>query len=840
MNLLPTNRTAALLAALLLLPLSPALAQNTEDTGEPRELTLQRIMSHPDWIGIPPEDPYWADDGRSIYYERRREGEDIRDLYRLELATGEATRVDPADLGAADARGGHRSEDGRWKAYTRAGDVYVKDLTTGQVRQLTRTAETESDVRFLADGRRVSFRRQEDFFAVDLESGLLAQVADLRLEDDPDDEDDPEFLEAQQQRLFDVLRERKRKREALEEHQEAEQQADPTRAPLPWYLGEGIEIAGAALSPSGDWLLLATHPSAEDDRKPTKLAVFVTESGNVELEEVRAKVGTQKPIPHSVLLLDLGKHEKHELDLKALPGIEDDPLADLRAAAKARKDAEAKARKEEARDEDDGEKDRKKEEEEEEGEKDGEEKDDGEPEARPVEVTAIEWTDDGQRAAIQLRAHDNKDRWIATVDLDEARLVPRHRLTDPGWINWDFNQLGWLDDDETLYYLSEESGFSHLYAVSDATGESRPLTRGRFTVDEPRPTRDGRTIYYLANAEHPGLYETWRVDVASGRSEQVTDLDGFSNSLLSPAEDRLLVVHSKINRPPEIYVQEARPGAEARQVTRTTREEFLSYDWTVPEIVPIPSSHGDFSIWSKVYLPEGFDPNRAEPYPAVVFTHGAGYLQNVHYGWASYFREFMFHSFLNRHGYVVLDMDYRASAGYGRDWRTAIYRRMGHPELEDLEDGVAWLAANRRVDAGRVGTYGGSYGGFLTFMALFRKPDLFQAGAALRPVSDWAHYNQGYTSNILNTPELDPEAYEKSSPIEYAAGLEKPLLIAAPMMDDNVFFQDTVRLVQRLIELEKEGFETAIYPLERHGFVEPSSWLDEYRRIFKLFETHLK
>jgi dipeptidyl aminopeptidase/acylaminoacyl peptidase len=200
----------------------------------------------------------------------------------------------------------------------------------------------------------------------------------------------------------------------------------------------------------------------------------------------------------------------------------------------------------------------------------------------------------------------------------------------------------------------------------------------------------------------------------------------------------------------------------------------------------------------------------------------------------------MFHTLLNQHGYVVLDMDYRASAGYGRDWRTAIYRQMGHPEVEDLQDGVAWLAKNRHVDPKRVGAYGGSYGGFLVLMSMFREPGLFAAGAALRPVTDWAHYDHSYTGRILNTPDVDPEAYRRSSPIEFAEGLQKPVLICHGMVDDNVFFQDTVRLVQHLIELEKQDFETAIYPVEQHGFTEPSSWLDEYRRIFKLFEANLK
>jgi dipeptidyl aminopeptidase/acylaminoacyl peptidase len=189
---------------------------------------------------------------------------------------------------------------------------------------------------------------------------------------------------------------------------------------------------------------------------------------------------------------------------------------------------------------------------------------------------------------------------------------------------------------------------------------------------------------------------------------------------------------------------------------------------------------------------------------------------------------------------VVLDMDYRASAGYGRDWRTAIYRQMGHPELEDLADGVDWLVRNRDVDRARIGVYGGSYGGFLTLMALFRTPDLFAAGAALRPVTDWSDYNQDYTGAILNTPEVDPEAYERSSPIEFAAGLARPLLVCHGMVDDNVFFADSVRLVQRLIELGKPDVQIAPYPVESHAFKRPSSWLDEYRRIDRLLAANLQ
>ena len=250
----------------------------------------------------------------------------------------------------------------------------------------------------------------------------------------------------------------------------------------------------------------------------------------------------------------------------------------------------------------------------------------------------------------------------------------------------------------------------------------------------------------------------------------------------------------------------------------------------------IPASDG-IDVPARIYRPQ--DMHAAPNGAAVIFVHGAGYLHNVHKYWSSYSREYMFNHFLASKGYVVLDIDYRASAGYGRDWRTAIYRWMGGRDLQDQVDGSRYLQKTFGINPERIGIYGGSYGGFMTLMALFNAPKEFGAGAALRSVTDWAHYNHGYTARILNQPQQDTLAYRRSSPIFFANGLEDPLLMAHGMVDTNVHFQDIVRLTERFIELGKTGWELAVYPVENHGFVRPSSWTDEYRRIFDLFETTL-
>ena len=280
-----------------------------------------------------------------------------------------------------------------------------------------------------------------------------------------------------------------------------------------------------------------------------------------------------------------------------------------------------------------------------------------------------------------------------------------------------------------------------------------------------------------------------------------------------------------------VKLQPSNPSAEV-QITDSPSAEWKDYPWQDPEVIFINGSD-TAEIPARIYRPE--NPNGA----AVFFVHGAGYLHNVHKWWSSYHREFMFHNLLTDLGYVVLDLDFRGSAGYGRDWRTAIYRHMGGRDLQDYVDASDYVHKELGIDKERIGIYGGSYGGFITLMALFTQPEHFGAGAALRSVTDWAHYNHTYTSNILNTPAEDSLAYQRSSPINFAEGLSDPLLIAHGVIDTNVQFQDVVRLAQRLIELAKDDWEMALYPVEGHGFQEPSSWTDEYKRILKLMNEHV-
>ncbi|NIM51144.1 MAG: prolyl oligopeptidase family serine peptidase [Gemmatimonadales bacterium] len=455
------------------------------------------------------------------------------------------------------------------------------------------------------------------------------------------------------------------------------------------------------------------------------------------------------------------------------------------------------------------------------------------------DIIGFDVSPNSKHALIRLDTKDAERRWYAVVDLPSLDTRVIDDAHDSAWLAGPLSySAGFMPDGETVYLGSEKTGWAHLYLVPASGGDPTPLTSGEWEVLNAELSPDGETWRMTANKDGFAEVHFYTMPARGGTMTKVTTATGRQDVSVSPDGRWLAVSHSEANHPPELYVQENRAGRPMRKVTESTTEEWRRGPWIKPEIVMITARDG-VQVPARLYRPQG-DVAPAGQRPAVIFVHGAGYLQNVHNWWSSYYREYMFHHFLAANGYTVLDIDYRGSAGHGRDWRTAIYRHMGGKDLTDQVDGARWLVRNMGVDSARIGLYGGSYGGFITLMAMFTTPGVFKAGAALRPVTDWAHYNHGYTSNILNEPQNDSLAYRQSSPIYFAEGLEGHLLICHGMVDDNVLFYDTVRLVQRLIELEKENWEVAVYPAERHSFQQATSWTDEYRRIFKLFERTLK
>ena len=428
------------------------------------------------------------------------------------------------------------------------------------------------------------------------------------------------------------------------------------------------------------------------------------------------------------------------------------------------------------------------------------------------------------------------------LDAAAGKLQLLDRQRDEAWVGGpgiggfrNNGRLRWTDDD-TYWYQSEVSGYSHLYTINVRTGKKTALTSGNYEVQQASLSFNKKFFYLTTNEVHPGEKQFYRLAAAGGKAERITTMTGANQTTPSPDEKQLAILYSYSTKPWELYLQENKPGGRLQQITNKAQtEEFASYAWKDPRVFSFTARDGA-AVYARLFKPANPHPSK----PAVIFVHGAGYLQNAHKWWSEYYHEYMFNNMLADNGYTVMDIDYRGSEGYGRDWRTGIYRHMGGKDLTDNVDAARYLVDSLGVDPKRSGIYGGSYGGFSALMGMFTTPGVFAAGAGLRSVTDWANYNHGYTSGILNEPSTDSLAYKRSSPIYFASGLQGHLLMCHGMVDNNVNFQDIVKLSQKLIELGKNNWELAVYPVEDHGFVEPSSWTDEYKRIFKLFETYLK
>jgi dipeptidyl aminopeptidase/acylaminoacyl peptidase len=792
------KKTALSLCMALILLTSNLIAQSS--------LSIKKIMQGEKFIGYSPADIRWSPLGDRVYFQWNPDLEPLTSLYVTSVSNPVPVKVTDEEQKNMPSFRVTYNHSRTKMLYAKNSDIFMMDVKTGKSTQITSTVEVERDPVFSKDEDKVIFNSSNNLFSWDIKTGVISQLTDLRqgkekAEEPPYNNPRDSFLHNNEMYLIKVLAERKSNRELAEKREKA---LEPSR-PKVIYTGPGM-VRSLQLSPDNNYLTWLTYHRGE--YKGTIIPSYVTESGYTEETPSRSKVGDDISVSSGLTIYDIKRDTVYQVKIDDIPGLTDKP--DYLKYYPEKENAVA-------------------------GKSGGHDK----AGKRGVMIGEPVWSDDGSFAVVDIYARDNKDRWIMLLDIKTGGLKLLNRQHDDAWIAGPGigygSSLGWLADNKTLYFQSEETGYSHLYTIDVTTGSKKAWTSGKYEVSNLSLSNDKKFWYFISNEVDPGINELYKIAVKDGKKTRLTHFEGGVEAELSPDGKYFALRMSKSNVPWELYIMENKEEAVPVKVTESQTPDFRAYNWRVPEFVKIPASDG-VQVPARLYKPANVTKNG----PAVIFVHGAGYLQNAHRWWSEYYHEYMFHNFLVDNGYTVLDIDYRGSAGYGRDWRTAIYRHMGGRDLDDQVDGARYLVDQCQVDSARIGIYGGSYGGFITLMAMFTRPGVFAAGAGLRSVTDWAHYNHGYTSDILNTPAADSIAYVKSSPIYYAEGLKGALLMCHGVIDDNVHFEDIVRLTQRLIELGKDNWELAIYPLERHGFIEPSSWTDEYRRIFKLFQTNLK
>jgi dipeptidyl aminopeptidase/acylaminoacyl peptidase len=764
---------------------------------KPDSLTVEKIMRDPKWIGTSPSNPFWNAEGTKLFFDWNPENAPSDSLYFISLENKIPVKASVTEKqNAINANDIVYNLNRTAYTYEKKGDIFYKEIKPNKTIRITQTEVTESNPQFSFHEKEIVYRDGQNLFSWNITGGEIKQLTNFKNDDGDKKEEklseEDEWLKKDQIKYMQVLRERKEKKHLEEIYDSSTEKNNLRKIKI-----DDKSLRDLSISPDGRFISYSLYKSA-GKRKSTIVPDYVTESGFTTDIQGREKVGESQG-SSQFFIYDTQDDTLFEIKTDSIEGIRDLPdyVKDYPQEFEKRTKENA---------------------------------------VRKVNFVDAKWSPMGSNLVMDIRAQDHKDRWLMLWNPSTKKLKLLDRQHDSAWIDgpgiWN---SGWIDENN-FWYQSELTGYSHLYSVNVETGRKKAYTSGKYEVLDAKLSNDKKYFYLSTNEPEPAQRQYYRLRIIDNKTEKITTMVGGNEVTISPDGKEIAILYSYTNKPWELFLQQNKPGAKAEQIThKAESEEFKSYSWRAPEIITFAARDGA-TVYGRIYKPENPDVHK----PAVIFVHGAGYLQNIDKWWSYYFREFMFHNLLADHGYYVMDVDYRGSAGYGRDWRTGIYRHMGGKDLTDNVDAANYLVKNFEVNPKNIGIYGGSYGGFITLMAMFTTPDVFAAGAGLRSVTDWSNYNHGYTSNILNEPYNDSLAYKRSSPIYYASGLKGHLLMCHGMVDQNVHFQDIVKLSQRLIELKKENWELAVYPMENHDFEDANSWTDEYKRIFKLFETVLK
>jgi dipeptidyl aminopeptidase/acylaminoacyl peptidase len=449
-----------------------------------------------------------------------------------------------------------------------------------------------------------------------------------------------------------------------------------------------------------------------------------------------------------------------------------------------------------------------------------------------------EWSPDGKHLLFSRGDSTLKKKELMVADVPSGHMTTVFTQTDDRWV--DGSELGWSPDSKHLWFTSDQDGFAHLYTADLEGKNQKQITKGNWEIHrEPFSTSPqwiGEYLYYSSTTEGTAQRQFYRVRAdGTGAPERLSQGRGLRVAVVSEDGKATAELMADMKNPFDLFVNGAR-------VTRSPQADFYKLPWAETRFVSFPSPKDKQMVAARLLLPPGYDPDnpKQQPRPGIVYIHGSGYATSVLEQWGSYQElRFVFNNYMARRGYVVIEMDYRGSTSYGRDWRSGVYLDMAGPDLEDVLGAVDYLKSLKNVDTSRLGIWGVSYGGFMTAAALFKTPDIFKAGAAFSGVYDWDNYNAGYTEQRLTKPSENPEAYRRSSPIWFSSQLKNHLLLVHGIVDDNVLFQDAVQLSEKLIH-EGKPFEEAFYPEENHGFAREETLKDAFGRASAFFDRWLQ
>jgi dipeptidyl-peptidase 4 len=461
-----------------------------------------------------------------------------------------------------------------------------------------------------------------------------------------------------------------------------------------------------------------------------------------------------------------------------------------------------------------------------------------------IYLARVNWLPDGKTLAIQRESRDQRrlDLLFADIDTGESRVVLTE--TSDSWIDLN-DELSFLKKSRQFVWASARDGFEHLYLYDYSGRLVRRLTAGPWSVDDfrgraiKRIDENHRLIYFTATEKSPIERHFYRTSLDTENPQSVFRMSseaGLHSITVSPDAHFYVDNFNSSVQPPNVSLRAADGKFIAYLLENRLNEQhpdapYLA-DNAIPEFGTLAAADGQV-LQYRLFKPAHFDPGTR--YPAIVEVYGGPGTQRVLDNWTGS----SFTQILTRAGYVVFQLDNRGSAGRGTAFQAPLRGRLGEIELADQVLGARWLGSQSYVDPSRIGVWGWSYGGYLTLMLMFRAPDVFRAGVAGAPVTDWTLYDTHYTERYLDRPADDAAGYEASSVLPYAKDLRGKLLVIHGMADDNVLFLHSTKLFRRLQDLGKP-FDVMVYPGAKHGLLRQHDGRHACATLLRFFDENLR
>ncbi len=434
-------------------------------------------------------------------------------------------------------------------------------------------------------------------------------------------------------------------------------------------------------------------------------------------------------------------------------------------------------------------------------------------------IVRVAWAASGPTILYQVQNREQQWLDLVAADCETGQSSVIFRETSKRWVRVLDNP--YCLDDGSFIWLSERSGWSHIYHYVENHRQPKPVTSGDWDVRKIHGIDTERNWIYFSATEHsPIAAHTYRVRLDGTGIERLTVRKGTHASVFSPTFRYFIDTWSNCTTPPEVRLHCIRPPgddettSEVKLLNTTVVPDLNTYAWGRVDLTDVPSREG-FRLPGMMIRPPDFDASRK--YPVLCHLYGGPMSPKVQDTWGGSIQ--VWHHMLAQRGCIVWVVDNRSSSGRGAVAAWPIYRRVGAMELSDLEDGITWLKSQRYVDPQRLGIWGWSFGGYLTLYAMTHST-LFRMGIAGAPVTDWRLYDSIYTERYMAQPSTNLEGYRNSSILEAADKLHGKLLILHGTMDDNVHIEHSMRLVHRLQKAGKD-FETMFYPHSRHKIEDP-------------------